>query len=131
MPLVPSTGLYRAVTTLPTISADMAAALTSLFQGNQPTPKTTTASTYTNLATDGALIFNTSATCTVTLLTASTVPGRVQLVRTIAAQAINSATSNVVPLAGGSAGTGILAATAGKWALLQSDGTNWQIMASN
>lgn len=131
MPLVPSTGLYRAVTTLPTISADMAVALTALFQGNRPTPKTITASTYTHLATDGDLIFNTSATCTVTLLSASTVPGLELWVRTIAAQAINSATSNVVPLAGGSASTGILGGTSGKWAKLKSDGTNWQLMASN
>jgi hypothetical protein len=36
-----------------------------------------------------------------------------------------------VPLAGGAAGTAILAATAGKWADISSDGTNWVIMASN
>jgi len=42
-----------------------------------------------------------------------------------------SASSNVVPLVGGAAGTAILAATAGKWALAKSDGTNWQLMAGN
>jgi hypothetical protein len=50
------------------------------------------------------------------------------MVRTIQAQTVVSASSDVVPVAGGAAGTAILAATAGKWALLQSDGTNWQIM---
>jgi hypothetical protein len=32
-----------------------------------------------------------------------------------------------VPLTGGSAGTAILAATAGKWATLKSNGAAWQI----
>ena len=39
-----------------------------------------------------------------------------------------SASSNVVPLTGGAAGTAILAATAGKWCTLVSDGTNWITM---
>jgi hypothetical protein len=37
----------------------------------------------------------------------------------------------VVPLAGGAAGTAILAATAGKYATLVSDGTNWIITQAN
>jgi hypothetical protein len=48
--------------------------------------------------------------------------------KTIQAQAINSASSNVVPLAGGAAGTAIVSGTAGNWAELVSDGTNWLIM---
>jgi hypothetical protein len=51
--------------------------------------------------------------------------------KTIAAQAVVSAASNVVPLIGGAAGTAILAATAGKYASLQSDGTNWITMTGN
>lgn len=131
MPLVPSTGLYKAVTTLSNISADMLVSIQSLFQGNMITPQTISAATYTHKTTDGSLIFNTSATHTLTLLSAVTFPGKLLIVRTIAAQLINSASSNVVPLVGGAASTSILAATAGKWAILQSDGTNWQIMASN
>jgi hypothetical protein len=79
---------------------------------------------------DQSLIANFAGTVTLTLPGASSFPGRAIRVRTITANTVISATSNVVPVAGGSAGTAILAATAGKWADLQSDGTNWQIMAA-
>jgi hypothetical protein len=49
--------------------------------------------------------------------------GRELFIRTIQNQAAVSASSDVVPLAGGAAGTAILAATAGKWARLKSDGS--------
>ena len=39
-----------------------------------------------------------------------------------------AASSNVVPQAGGAAGTAILLAVAGNWATMVSDGTNWVIM---
>lgn len=130
MPLLPSTGLYSAVTTLPSVTQDLGATVQSLFQGNMITPQTIVASTYSQKSTDGSLIFNTSGTHTLTLLAAATFPGKIFTMRTIAAQLINSATSNVIPLVGGSASASILPATAGKWATLQSDGTNWQIMAS-
>lgn len=94
-------------------------------------PVTVTAATYTRRTGDDNLIFNTTATCTLTLPSAATYPGRIIRVRTIAAFAVNSASANVVPLAGGAAGTAILAATAGKFAVLQSDGANWQIMEAN
>jgi hypothetical protein len=51
--------------------------------------------------------------------------------KTTQAQTVDSASSNVVPLAGGAAGTAILTATAGKYAELVSDGTNWVIMSAN
>ena len=93
-------------------------------------PSTKTAN-YSMAATDSSLIFNGSGSITLTLQAASSYSGRMLYVKTIAAQTVVSASSNVVPLAGGAAGTAILAATAGKWAILQSDGTNWIIMASN
>lgn len=80
-------------------------------------------------ATDGATIFNPSGTFTATLPTASA--GRMLYVKTVAAFAVNSASSNVIGITGGGAGTGILTATSGKWAILQADGTNWIIMANN
>jgi hypothetical protein len=40
-------------------------------------------------------------------------------------QALVSASSNVVPIAGGAAGTSILVASSGDQATLVSDGTNW------
>jgi len=71
------------------------------------------------------------STCTITLSSASAHTGRSVLIKTIQAQTVVSASSNVVPLVGGAAGTAILAATAGRWAQLVSDGTNWIIMSSN
>ena len=72
-----------------------------------------------------------AATCTVTLPAASSFTGREIKILNYQAFTVVSASSNVVPLAGGAAGTAILAATAGKWATLVSDGTNWVIMQAN
>lgn len=108
--------------------SQLAAAISSLLQF---TPVTVTGATYAPASTDTCIIANASATQTVTLPSAVTYPGRQILYRTIAAFTVVSGSSNVVPLAGGAAGTAILAAIAGKWALLVSDGTAWQIMASN
>jgi hypothetical protein len=73
------------------------------------------------------IICNGSATITVTLPNAVTYSGPDIHIKTIAAFTVVSASANVVPLAGGAAGTAILAATAGKWATLVSNGTNWVI----
>lgn len=82
-------------------------------------------------ATDSAIVFNPSNTFTATLPAAASYAGRWLFVKTVAAFAINSASSNVTPLAGGGAGTAILTGTAGKWAIMQSDGSSWVIMAGN
>lgn len=68
------------------------------------------------------------STCTVTLPTASSNTGRVLTFQNYQDQLLVSASSNVVPLGGGSAGTAILDAVAGNWATLVSDGTNWVMM---
>jgi len=94
-------------------------------------PVTVTASTYTVGANESDIIFNTSTTHTLTLPSASANPGRFLFVKTIAAFAVNSASSNVCPISSATPGTAILAATAGKWATLKSDGTNWIVMAAN
>lgn len=99
--------------------------------GSLSTNIATKTTDYAATTADSSLIFNCGATCTITLPAASSRVGHTITVRTIAAQTVVSASSNVVPLAGGVAGTAILAATAGKWADLQSDGTNWQIMRAN
>lgn len=99
---------------------------------NQPgVPTTVTNATYSQTNVESSIIANRAGTVTLTLLSPITFPGKILDVRTIQAQTVVSATSNVVPIVGGAATTAILAATAGKWARLQSDGTNWQIMASN
>lgn len=92
---------------------------------------TVVTSTYTMAPGDMALIFNATADCTLTLQLATTMNGQEVTVKTIAAHAVISASANVVPLAGGAAGTAILPATAGKFAKLRSDGTNWIIMEAN
>lgn len=68
------------------------------------------------------------SSCTVTLPTASASSGRVLYFQNYQAQTLVSASSNVVPRAGGSAGTAILANVAGDVATLVSDGTNWITM---
>ena len=70
----------------------------------------------------------TGSTCTVTLPTAATWPGRYLTFQNYQAQTLVSASSDVVPQAGGAAGTAILLAVAGNWATMVSDGTNWVIM---
>lgn len=92
---------------------------------------TQTGTTYTVTGTDTFITLNRAGTVTLTLPDPSLAPGRPLFVRTITANTVVSASSNVVPLAGGAAGTAILAATAGKWAMLVSDGTSWQIHAAN
>lgn len=93
-------------------------------------PSTKTAN-YSQAAADYSLIFNGSGSLTLTLLSASAWSGKTLQVKTVANQTVLSASSNVVPLAGGSAGTAILSGAAGKWATLESDGTNWIIIAGN
>jgi hypothetical protein len=65
------------------------------------------------------------SSCTVTLPAPSTSTGRELNFQNYQAQTLVSASSNVVPLAGGSAGTAILQAVAGANATLVSDGTSW------
>lgn len=68
------------------------------------------------------------STCTVTLPSASTNSGRTLTFQNYQDQYLVSASSNVIPQAGGSAGTAILENVAGNWATLVSNGTNWVIM---
>jgi hypothetical protein len=75
--------------------------------------------------------YSLSTTCVVTLPTPASNSGRMLFIRTQSAQLVNSASSNVSSLATGGVGNSILAATAGKWALLFCDGTYWNIFASN
>lgn len=79
--------------------------------------------------TENLLICAGSATITVLLPTASSFPGRIIMMKNVAAFSVISTAANVVPLAGGSASTSILPAGAGAKATLVSDGTNWVIMA--
>lgn len=93
-------------------------------------PSLTNAATYTVATTDVSLRFTTTA-CTVTLPAAASFTGRVLYLNNVTAIAVTSASSNVIPLGSNTAGTAILAATAGKFAMIQSNGTNWITMMAN
>jgi hypothetical protein len=106
----------------PTFRALVAADITGLTNS---APVTKTAD-FSVAATDFWLINNKSgSTCTVTLPAASSYTGRILHFQNYQVQALVSASSNVVPIAGGSAGTSILVASSGDQATLVSDGTNW------
>jgi len=101
--------------------------ITGSFGRGAPVTKTTS---FTLAATENWIICNGAGSITVTFPAASLWTGREVMIKTIAAQTVVSASSNVVPLAGGAAGTAILPATAGAWATLVSDGSSWVIMQS-
>ena len=61
-----------------------------------------------------------------------TVPaGKLIYIKTYTSNAVNSSASIIIPLIGGTASTAILPATAGKWALLQWNGSSYEILQSN
>jgi hypothetical protein len=92
-------------------------------------PPVTKTADFTVATNENWLINNKAgSTCTVTLPSAASFPGREIMITNYQAQTVVSASSNVVPIAGGAAGTAILSGTAGRWATLVSDGTNWIIL---
>jgi hypothetical protein len=111
-----------------------------------PTPVTITAASYNAAAKpfESSWIANFAGTVTITFRPANettytgnavytgvstTNAGRWLYLKTVTANAVISASADVVPINGTAAGTAILPATAGAWAMLQSDGTNWIVMA--
>jgi len=97
----------------------------TVVAGTATTPVTKTADF--SVASGEKWIINNKAgsSCVVTLPTASDNVGRELHFQNYQAQTLVSASSNVIPLAGGAAGTAILGAVAGANATLVSDGTNW------
>lgn len=93
-------------------------------------PSLVNAATYATATTDVSLRFTTTA-CTVTLPSAASFSGRILYLNNVTAIAVTSSANNVIPLGSNTAGTAILAATAGKFAMIQSDGTNWITMMAN
>jgi hypothetical protein len=79
--------------------------------------------------TDLWIINNKSgSSCTATLPTASGYLGRILYFQNYQAQTLVSASSDVVGIGGGAAGTSILLASAGDQSTLVSNGTNWVTM---
>jgi hypothetical protein len=97
-----------------------------------PPPTVKTGTAYTLGAADYSLILNPSGAFVLTLPGAGGFNnGRTVVLKLIAAFAVTGGGSYIVPLAGGSPTNAILPATIGKWCILTSDGSNWQIMAAN
>ena len=90
---------------------------------------TTVTGDYTVTETDYALSFFTTSGAVVTLPSASANKGRVLEMRNTSAYGVVSASSNVGQITGGSPTTTILPATVGSWCKLQSNGSEWLIMA--
>lgn len=102
-----------------------AAAITAAIAATSTAPVTKTAD-FTVASNETWLINNKSgSSCTVTLPAAASYTGRVLYFLNYQAQTLISASSDVVPLVGGAAGTAILAAVAGETCTLVSDGSNW------
>ena len=117
----PTTGAAAA----PAFRALVVADIPALPYVTSTAPVTYTAN-FSVATTDVWVINNKSgSSCTATLPTASSYTGRTLRFQNYQAQTLISASSNVVPLVGGSAGTAILAAVAGDTCTLVSDGTNW------
>ena len=96
-----------------------------------PAPVTVNAATKTVATTETSLIFTTT-NCTVTLPSVATYIGRWLFFKNVTANSvISSGATDILPLNSSTPTNAILAATAGKWAWIQSDGTNWVIMAAN
>ena len=93
-------------------------------------PTTLKTASFTVADNETHIVCNGGASITVTLPNAAVWVGREIYIKTIAAQTVVSASTNVKPIATNTAGTAILAGTAGTWALLVSDGTHWVVMAS-
>lgn len=98
-------------------------------------PVTITASSYTVADTDYAIIIaHASGTHTISLPAAATNSGRQLMLKKTVNLVVQSAASDIVPRAGGAASTSLFpgtTGTAGAWATLVCDGTNWVIMASS
>jgi len=139
-------GTVATATTTPAIT--LTTSITGLLKGNGTAISAAVANTdyvplstvitktadYTITGTDTWIINNkTGSALTLTFPAASSWTGRYITVKNMQAQAVNSASSNIVPIDSTTAGTAILLGVVGNWATMVSDGTNWIIMqaASN
>ena len=122
------TGAVAATGAITGASVSVTGALNgTMLDLNAPVTKTTS---FTLGDTENFVVCNGAGSITVTVPTAAANTGRLVWIKTIAAQTVVSASSNVKPISSGTAGTAILAASAGAWAMLVCDGTDWVVMAS-
>lgn len=118
-------GVYRGIAQ-DNVTINSGRITATTFSTTAPVIKT---ANFTVAQNENNLICNGSGAITVTLPSAASWPGREIRIKTIAAQAVSSASSNVKPVTSDTAGTAILAGTDGEWAILVSDGSNWVVMA--
>lgn len=92
-----------------------------------------TANTYTVLDTDTFIVFNMGGSASVTFPTASSYTGRMLYLKNLSTTKLpTSASTNIVPIAGGTATQTLFSSlAAGKFTILVSNGTAWEIMAQN
>ena len=125
-------GVYRGIAmdnvTITSGTASLQALNVTGFM-TRPAPATKTAN-FAVADTENFIVCNGAGTITVTLPSPAAQVGRQIFIKTIAAQTVVSASANVQPIASATPGTAILAGTAGAWAMLVSNGTNWTVMAS-
>jgi len=101
-----------------------------LAQGGFGTTYATTSSTTYQVPVGACRIVYTGGGASVFTLPAATA-GRELLITNQTANAITSASANVIPITGGSASTALLSGVSGAWALLVGDGSNWQIISQS
>lgn len=94
-------------------------------------PTVQTVDNYAVTNADVTVIINRASPTTIVLPFGYLFPGRRIRVVTRQAQTVVSSQGNITPIIGGAATTAILAATAGKWVDLESDGTYWLVTAGN
>jgi hypothetical protein len=119
----------NAPTTLPSATISSALKLSGALSGIAPAVVGGTA--YTVSATDYVLLLAGSGTLTLTLPAAASNAGRILILKNAVAFAVNSASANVFPFAGGAAGTAIMPVGPSKFCWLQCDGSSWQTMMAN
>lgn len=114
------------------LKLQVSSAITKINNGFATTAPVTKTTDFTLADSENFVINNkTGSACVVTLPSASNNIGRQVTFKTLQAQNLTSASSNVCPIDSATPGTTILSNTVGKWATLVSDGTNWVIMAAN
>ena len=123
-------GVYKGIAQ-DNVTINSGRAVLQSMRNTNDAPVSKTAS-FTVGADENFIICNgASANVSVTLPTASASAGRVIVIKNLSATyTVISASTNVKPANSNTAGTAILAATAGAWAMLVCDGTDWIIMAS-
>lgn len=94
------------------------------------TPATFAGTSGTMTTANPSARINSSGAFTMTLPSASANPGAWLYIINTVANAVTSASSNVVPANSTTAGTALISATAGRFVFLCSDGTNWNVMAT-